>query len=133
MLNIFNKYIIKYVIDICVIFFLYIMFKSHPNVKIRNSNYHSHCEHKSKNTFGEYDVIDLENPHQTYDPIWVSHTHDDDDVIYNNKIKRAFQPFDFDEKNIYNAGYDIQLEYILKTLFAFVIVTCAFITHTVLP
>lgn len=133
MLNLFNKYIIKYVIDICVVVFLYILFNSHPNVKIRDSNYHTHCEYKSSYDFGEYDIIDLENPHQIHDPIKVSHTHDNNDVIYKNKIKQALPPFDYDEKNLYMAGYDIKLEYILKILLTCIIVTCALITHTVLP
>jgi hypothetical protein len=113
-------------INIIVIFFIYLFVKSHPRVDVRDSNFHNHCETKTRT------YIDNENDDEIVDleMTVVGHAHPQDDGSFS--ITKAKDIQNYSHKNIYTAGYDKMLEIYIKTFILVIVLISTFSINALL-
>lgn len=128
------KMFIKTIINICVIFVLYKIFTSYPNDVNRNNDMHNHCVKTTrketkfyKGSLSEF-LYETPNKSKNHDHDFLEkyyigrHSHDKK----NSKIPHIFN---YNPQNVYEAGYDIQLEYFFKCFFSFIIIFCTLVAN----
>ena len=106
----------KYILIVVVCIFIYLLLVRHPNVHIRNNKHHIHCRTQNIN--------DSNNTHEHIDlnVDMFGHNHDS-----------PHKTTEYVPGLLYTAGYDIQLEYILKFFVICVVTTCTVIAYNYLP
>lgn len=125
-------------LNITVVLFLIIFLQPSKNEKaytIRNNNYHTHRV-KETTKYGmdtEYVDLSVVNPHR--------HHVKEDDVVHSVqhhshepgavKIPKLKKVRFHDDKNIYEAKYDLHLLYLIKALVVFIVLLCTVIFHAI--
>nr|QOI90337.1 hypothetical protein HWQ62_00200 [Pyramimonas orientalis virus] len=110
----------KIVINAMVLVFMYIFLKPSTRNTIQNKNYHTHCS-RIQIISEESEYTDLGNTKHTHDPIVMqqhAHSHDN-----SNKNVPRLNRVSNSNDNIYNAGYDRFLEYLLKAFVIMIVIT----------
>lgn len=117
------KLIFKVFMNLCVLFFLYKLFTSHPIDKNRDSNFHNHNVKvtRKSSTFYPGHSQSTDHGHVFLERSFVGeHSHEGGEAPLTPS-------FNYDSKNVYKAGYDIQLEYFFKVFITIIVLSCAFV------